>query len=147
MTKAAGTAPSGASSINRAVYRVLFADTDALGIVYYANYLKYFEVGRAEWFREFMRPPTDYIAEDFFFVAVEARCRYRRPARYDDLLTIETRIGRVDRVRVRLDYRVLNADDEPLVEGYTVHTVTDKAGKLRRFPKEFIDEITAHAAA
>jgi acyl-CoA thioester hydrolase len=130
--------PTAEKVVSRVPYRVLFADTDALGIVYYANYLRYFEVGRAEFFREHVRPFPDYIAEDQYLIVLEAHCTYRRPARYDQVLAIETRVGEVGRVRLRVDYTIRDEAGEILAEGYTTHTVTDSRSRVRRMSREFI---------
>jgi acyl-CoA thioesterase FadM len=76
-------------SVSRTERRVIFAETDAMGIVYYANYLKYFEVGRAEFFREFDLPFTHYIERGLYLAVTDVSVRYHRPARYDDVLVIE----------------------------------------------------------
>ena len=124
---------------SRVPCRVLFADTDALGIVYYANYLRYFEIGRAEFFREFVRPFPEYIAADQYLIVLEAHCAYKKPARYDQVLTIETTLGEVGRVRLRVDYAIRDPAGELLAEGYTTHTVTDSGGRVRRMPREFTE--------
>jgi len=122
--------------------RVLFGDTDALGIVYYANYLRYFEVGRAEWFRVLDEPFTHYIERDYFLVVIESHLRYHRPARYDQVIRIRTILKEISGARMRLDYQVVDhATGEVLVSGYTKHTVTDKAGKIRRFTREFKEKM------
>jgi acyl-CoA thioester hydrolase len=127
-----------AKAVSRVPVRVLFADTDALGIVYYANYLRYFEVGRAEFFREHVRPFTDYAATDQYLIVLEAHCAYRKPARYDQVVTVETALGEVGRVRLRIDYAIRDAAGDLLAEGYTTHTITDARGRVRRMPAEFI---------
>ena len=135
------------AAVSRVPCRVLFADTDALGIVYYANYLRYFEIGRAEFFREFVRPFPDYIADDQYLIVLEAHCAYRRSARYDQVLTIETRLGEVGRVRIRIDYAIRDEADDVLAEGYTTHTVTDSRGRVRRMSRDFLGHLEKLAGA
>ena len=70
--------------------RVRFGDTDAAGIVYYANYLRYFESGRAEFMRALAMPYSEIVKDGYILPVVEAWCRYRAPAVYDDLLQVHT---------------------------------------------------------
>jgi len=129
------------AKVSRNKVRVLVADTDAVEIVYYATYLRYFELGRAEWFREYDKPFTHYIARDMYLIVTEAHCRYIRAARYDDLLTVECRLGYLDRLKLRFDYRILSEGGEVVTEGYTWHAVVTKAGRIRRFPQDFVERL------
>jgi len=129
-------------AVTKSIHRVLFGDTDALGIVYYGNYLRYFEIGRAEWFREFVRPFTYYIEQDYYLVVVDTYIKYIRPARYDDLIEIQSRVTNVKKASFRFEYQIFNqADGQTLAEGYTSHTVTGKDGRIRKFSREFLGEI------
>jgi acyl-CoA thioester hydrolase len=135
------------AAVGRVEHRVIFADTDALGIVYYANYLKYFEIGRAEWFRSYMEPFTNFIERDAYLIVVDAYCRHHSPARYDQMILIETRVGKIKRATFRFEYEIRDADTGGLLAtGYTTHTVTDKNGKLRRFGTEFLDKVRSLAS-
>lgn len=141
MSPAKQSSADSGPAISRVQYRVLFADTDSLGIVYYGNYLKYFEVGRAEWFREFMKPFNNFVENDFYLVVLEAHSTYKKPAIYDQLLTIETRITEIDRVRLRIDYRIFSPEKDLLTEGYTTHAATGKNGRIKRLPQDFIAQV------
>jgi len=125
--------------IHRCTCRVLYGDTDAGGVVYYANYLRYFEQGRTELMREHVMPYSELEAQDIIMPVVECQARYKASARYDDLLVIETSVGLVKPVSCRFDYRVVReSDSKLLVQGYTVNAAVDRKGKLVRFPKELL---------
>jgi acyl-CoA thioester hydrolase len=125
-------------TVIRASYRVLYGDTDQMQVVYYANYLRFAELGRNEYIRQRGMPYKE-IEQRFriHLPVVEAQLRYAAPARYDDLLTIETSVGEVKRVSLRFDYRVLRAAEEKLlVHGHTVHACVTFEGKPTRLPDE-----------
>ncbi|MGH9346000.1 MAG: acyl-CoA thioesterase [Vicinamibacterales bacterium] len=130
MTSVGGTAPS-----RRTLVRVRYAETDRMGIVYYANYLVWFEVGRAEWLRETGLTYREMETEGVSLPVIEAHCEYRQSARYDDELEIRTRATLLTPVRVRFDYDIVRAHDQALAAaGYTVHAAVDAAGRPCRVP-------------
>lgn len=108
-------------------HRVIYGDTDAGQVVYYANYLRWFESGRRELFRSFK---IDYIALDkrgIITPVVEAHCDYFHPARYDDIIIVETRISEIKEKTIKFEYKVLRKKDkELLASGYTVNVFVDK---------------------
>ncbi len=116
--------------------RVRYAETDQMGVAYYANYLVWFEVGRTDWLRQAGATYRDMERDEGVGLPViEAHCEYRRPARYDDDLTITTTATLLTAVRVRFDYRVRRAPDEaPLAVGHTVHAAVDGDGRPVRLP-------------
>ncbi len=116
--------------------RVRYAETDQMGVAYYANYLVWFEVGRTDWLRQAGATYRDMERVDGVALPViEAHCEYRRPARYDDDLTIATAATLLTPVRVRFDYQVHRAEDEtPLAIGHTVHAAVDAGGRPVRLP-------------
>ena len=119
--------------------RVRYAETDKMGFVYYGNYYIYFEVGRVEYMRN---KGIDYkqmeIQDDSFIVVAESRCRYRRPARYDDPLRIRTRVTEFKRRTIRFSYEVLHDETgELLASGETVHVVCDGHGKPKTLPEKY----------
>jgi len=131
-------------SVSRTERRVIFAETDAMGIVYYAHYLKYFEVGRAEFFREFDLPFTHYIERGLYLAVTDVSVRYHRPARYDDVLLIETRLARLGRATLDIGYTIFNRDtDQKLASGTTGHGVLDRRGVPQRFEPEFQQRMKA----
>jgi acyl-CoA thioester hydrolase len=107
--------------------RVRYADTDAMGVVYYANYLAYFEVGRVEFLRA---AQADYRRmEDGGLVAAVTRAdiQYRAPARFDDLLAVHTRLTGLGRAIFRFEYEIRRQpDDELLASGFTEHACLDR---------------------
>ncbi len=119
--------------------RVAYADTDQMGIVYHANALVWFERGRTEAMRELGLPYAALEARGVLLPVVEAGARFLRPARYDDLLAVETVVAGLGRVRLRFRYRV-RRDDSPgspvLIEGFTEHAFIDRGGRLVRLPDD-----------
>ena len=121
---------------HRTRVRVRYAETDRMGVVYYANYLVWFEVGRTEWLR---RTGWSYRAMEreggIQLPVIEAHCQYRQPARYDDEVDIAATATLLTPVRVRFDYRLTRAgDDLLLAEGHTVHAAVDGNGRPCRLP-------------
>ncbi|MGA9884687.1 MAG: thioesterase family protein [Candidatus Acidiferrales bacterium] len=122
-----------------ATIRVRYAETDQMGVVYYGNYFTWFEVGRAELCRQlgfdYKRMETD---DDSFIVVAEASCRYRRPARYDDLLTVRTRVTESRRRTVRFAYEIYQqGSGEQLATGETLHVVCDRLGQPKSLPEKY----------
>ena len=118
--------------------RVRYAETDQMGIVYYANYFVWFEIGRTEILRQ---RGFSYRAleeeEGCFIVVANAACTYRAPARYDDVITVRTRLKEVRSRVVRFSYEILGPDDRQLAVGETTHVVTDQEGKPRALPDAY----------
>ena len=123
--------------VNTTRVRVRYAETDKMGVVYYANYLVWFEVGRTEWLRQtgwsYRDMETDAGVQ---LPVIEVQCDYRQPARYDDELDITTRGSQVSPVRVQFDYEVVRSSDAAVVAvGRTVHASLDRAGRPCRLPE------------
>jgi acyl-CoA thioester hydrolase len=115
--------------------RVRYAETDQMGVVYYANYFVWFEVGRTDLLRGAGWSYRGMEAEGFSLPVVEACCAYLKPARYDDEVEIRTRGTLVSPVRVRFDYEVMRMPDTTvLAAGHTVHASLDRAGRPCRLP-------------
>ena len=127
---------SAANLIEVARYRVIFADCDPMRIMYYASYFRLFEIGRAELFRKLGHPFPEYIARGLYLGVIEAKARYRRPARYDDDLGIRAAVAEIGRARLEIAYEV-ERDGESLVSGSTVHAVVDESGRPQRIPEDF----------
>lgn len=113
--------------------RVRYGDTDQMGFVYYAHYLRWFEIGRAELMRAQGLSYRDIEGAGVALPVLEAGCRYFKPARYDDALAIETGVAELTRASVRFGYRVTRAG-EVLASGFTRHCFMDRAGKPVRPP-------------
>jgi acyl-CoA thioester hydrolase len=126
--------------------RVRYAETDQMGVVYHANYLIWFEVGRVEFIRQLGLDYKRMEAEDGCGIAVvQAEVRYRMPARYDDELVIQTRLVAVRGAVIRFGYRILRAEDGVLLcEGVTVHVVVGKDMKKRSLPPKYAECFAAH---
>ncbi|AKU90895.1 acyl-CoA thioesterase [Vulgatibacter incomptus] len=118
--------------------RVIYGDTDQMGVAYYANYLRYFEAGRNEFLRGTgVRYRDVESAHGILLPVVEATVRYKHPARYDDLIRVETWIAELGRASLRFEYRVVRTGDERLLtEGHTAHVCVDREHKPRRLPEE-----------
>ncbi|MCX6641023.1 MAG: thioesterase family protein [bacterium] len=138
------------ANLQQVQVRVRYADTDRMGIVYHANYLLFFESCRTELIRRVWKPYLQIEQEGYLLVVLEAHCRYRQSARYDDLLTVQGRVGFFTETRIRFEYQIFREGlKAPIVEGYTEHCWTDASGKPRRMPSELKDilkqaEITRH---
>lgn len=128
--------------------RVRYADTDAMGVVYHANYLVWFEVGRGDFMREVGIPYTEFEKRGIFVPVVEAGLHYKQPGRYDEVLTVETTVAELTVAKVRFAYRILR-DGVLLCEGFTVHAfVAD--GRPVALPKvapDLFDGLKAHLAS
>jgi acyl-CoA thioester hydrolase len=121
--------------------RVIYGDTDQMGVVYYGNYLRFFEAGRNEWLRAKGARWRDMEATHAIYLPVaEAKVNYKRPARYDDVISVETRLGELGRVSLRFDYRVLR-ETELLVLGHTVHACISRDGDIRELPEPLLAQL------
>ena len=123
----------GRQRVHRFELRVRYGDTDQMGFAYYANYLRWFEIGRAEMLRAL---GTSYHAVEqagLSLPVLEAWCRYREPARYDDLIAVETGIAHLGRASVRFGYRIVReGTGAPLAIGSTEHCFMTREGKPTR---------------
>jgi acyl-CoA thioester hydrolase len=117
--------------------RVRYAETDSMGVVYYGNYLTWFEVGRADLLRQLGQSYRDIEEnEGIRLPVVEARCRYHKPARYDDVVQIVTRASRPSRAQVQFDYELSRAEDGVLLaSGSTIHVAVGRNGRPCRLPQ------------
>lgn len=123
--------------------RVIYGDTDQMGVVYYANYLRWFEAGRTEFLREKGLSYSEFEAREKLGLPVtEASVRYLQPARYDDLVVVETRLVEMRRASARFEYRVVRGEDL-LATGFTVHACVDGTGRIRRLPEDFLSKLVA----
>ena len=123
--------------------RVRYAETDKMGIVYYANYLIWFEIGRTEFCRARSFSYRDMEEnEDAFLVVAESYCRYKAPAYYDDELFIRTHITQLRRRSLRFGYEIVRTSDSKVIaEGETGHVVTDSSGHVRSFPEGYAQRL------
>ena len=129
--------------------RVRYAETDQMGIVYYANYLVWFEIGRVELLRSLGLAYSQLEKEhECILPVVEASCRYRSPARYDDEILIETRPAMLRGSVLKFAYRILRkaakgGENSLLAEGETVHVVCDDQLKKKALPDRYVEALRA----
>lgn len=121
------------SSVSR--LRVRYAETDKMGVVYYANYLVWFEVGRADLLRSLGWSYREMETAGISLPVIEAHCHYLRPARYDDEIDVKTEGRMLSPVRMQFEYQVVKSQDGAIAaEGKTVHAALDASGKPCRLP-------------
>jgi acyl-CoA thioester hydrolase len=120
---------------SRSLVRVRYAETDQMGVVYYANYLIWFEVGRTDWLREAGSTYRTMEAEGVGLPVIEAHCAYAQPARYDDEIEVRTTGRLLSPARVAFDYELVRPHDAVVIAtGSTVHAAVDRNGRPRRLP-------------
>jgi acyl-CoA thioester hydrolase len=131
--------------VSESSVRVRYAETDQMGVVYHANYLVWFEIGRVDFIRTLGMDYRAMEREDGVGIAVaDLSARYKAPARYDDELVIETRLLRVRGPIIRFGYRVVRVEDDLLLcEGETTHIVVDKEMKRSRLPAKYAERFAA----
>ncbi|HOF04050.1 MAG TPA: thioesterase family protein [Syntrophales bacterium] len=128
--------------LNSTKIRVIYADTDAMGIVYHTNYIKWFEIGRTELFRDLGIVFSEWEGEGVSFPLTRAYCHYLQPARYDDLLWIDTEIEYLRRASIKFRSVVRNEKrSQVLAAGYTVHACLDREGRIVRIPRRMAEMI------
>ena len=116
-------------------HRVLYGDTDQMGVVYYANYLRFFEGARNEWIRALGLTYAQIEERGIMLPVFEAHTQYLRPARYDDLLDVPLVVTHT-RVKIRFEYEVRRVgSDELLALGHTVHACVGREGRPTRAPE------------
>jgi acyl-CoA thioester hydrolase len=116
--------------------RVRYSETDAMGYLYHGNYFAFFEMGRTELLRAQGGNYRKMEEEGLFMVVVSIECKYRKPARYDDVLTLKTRVARVTPAKIEHEYRILR-DGELLTEARSVLACVDRTGSVQRIPQAF----------
>jgi acyl-CoA thioester hydrolase len=119
--------------------RVRYAETDQMGVVYHANYLVWFEVGRVELIRALgIEYKQMEIEDDCHIVVVDAHCRFMKSAKYDDVLKIRTRISDTQNRTISFSYEVLReSDNQILASGETVHVICGKNGRPKILPDKY----------
>ncbi|HEX4999525.1 MAG TPA: thioesterase family protein [Terriglobia bacterium] len=126
-------------------FRVRYAETDQMGVVYYANYLVWMEVGRTDYCKSLGFDYRDMESEGAFMAVAEASCRYIAPAVYDNLIVVKTWLEKVNRKIVTFAYTISNGDTgQVLAEGRTVHLTMGRDKKSRALPARYF-EIMAKA--
>lgn len=122
--------------------RVRYAETDRMGVVYYANYLIWFEMGRSEYCRQRGFPYLELEEQGYRLVVAEASCTYRRPAQYDELVTVRTFLHTLRRRSICFKYQVVRkGSGETLVEGETKHLCIDSEGRVKTIPDPYFTHL------
>jgi acyl-CoA thioester hydrolase len=124
---------------SEATVRVRYAETDQMGVVYHGNYFTWFEVGRVEWCRahgfEYKQMETE---DDSLIVVAEAHCRFKRPARFDDVLIVRTRLTASQRRMMKFEYELVNkVDGAVIATGGTTHVICDHQGRPKSLPEKY----------
>ena len=123
--------------------RVRYAETDQMGVVYYSNYLVWFEVGRTDWLRETGWSYREMEADGLALPVTEAHCEYRQSAKYDDEIDVRTRASKASGVRIQFEYEVVRRGDGVVIAtGRTVHATIDRQGRPVRLPDRVKDLFT-----
>lgn len=126
--------------ISRTQVTVRYVETDMMGIVYHANYLPWFEIGRTHLFKEQGFSYRQLEEQGYRLPILEVSAKYRRPALYDDTLTIVTTLKEKPSLRIKLEYQVLRGD-ELLATGQTQNAFVDKQGVPIRPPERFVERM------
>lgn len=122
-------------------HRVSYAECTVGNHIYHSRYLDLLEAARGEFLRALGATVLSLQDADYIFPVIEARLRYKAPARYDDLLTIEVSPSLVERVRLNFFHRILNQDGKLLLEAETFHACTSRDEKPKRMPKELVEKL------
>jgi acyl-CoA thioester hydrolase len=119
--------------------RVRYAETDRMGVVYYANFLVWFEIGRVETFRQMGFSYKEMEeTDDSWAVVAEAHCRYLKPALYDDVIRIRTRVIESRSRTLRFGYEILReSTGDLLATGETLHVICDGRGRSKALPEKY----------
>ena len=120
------------------IVRVRYAETDQMGVAHHSNHLIWFEAGRVEYCRQLgFEYKQMEIEDDSFIVVAEVSCRYKRPARFDDILTIRTRVTESQRRTIHFGYEIFNQTHELIATGKTSHVICDRLGRPKSLPEKY----------
>ena len=131
----------------RYTHRVTYAECTIGDHIYHSRYLDLLEAARGEFMRSLVQPVLTLQEADYIFPVIEARLRYKFPARYDDLLTIEVWMTLVQRVRLNFGHRILNQAGILILEAETFHACTSREEKPKRLPAELIEKLVPYLNA
>ncbi|NQU95853.1 MAG: acyl-CoA thioesterase [Candidatus Omnitrophica bacterium] len=125
--------------------RVRYQETDRMGVVYYGNYFTWFEVARTEYFRELGLPYTRLEKEGIRLMVADAKCTYKSPATYDDLLTIETQVVNIKNTSLSFSYKIYRDEKTLISLGESTHVFTDERGRPTRIPAKVKEVLNVSA--
>ena len=131
----------------RCNHRVTYAECTIGDHIYHSRYLDLLEAARGEFMRSLGTTVLALQKQDFIFPVIEARVRYKFPARYDDLLTIEVWMTQVERVRLNFGHRILNQAGKLILEAETFHCCTSREEKPKRLPEELMEKLKSYLSA
>jgi len=122
-------------------HRVYYGETDAMGVVYYANYLHWFEQARNQLLLDCGSSYGQIEEEGLYLPVSEAHCSYLEPARFDQVIAVHTAIGELKRASICFVYRIINRsrEDRLITRGWTKHACVDRDGRMLRFPQWFLN--------
>jgi acyl-CoA thioester hydrolase len=139
------TETGAASLVSESIVKVRYAETDQMGVAYYANYLVWFEVGRSQFCNDCGFSYRDMERETgLYLIVAEARCRYKTPARYEDELVVRTSIIELTRRTVRFGYEIRRKDGEEMARGDTLHVLINGDGRPSSFPSQYLSMLRSH---
>ena len=121
--------------------RIRYKDTDRMGVVYYGNYLTFFEVGRAEYMRAIGYPYAELESKGSALAVIEASAKYHANVGYDELITVKTSVADVGKVRLRFNYEIFSEDKTLLVTGFTIHACINGDRKPSRIPDLLVNAV------
>jgi acyl-CoA thioester hydrolase len=128
----------------RHAHRVSYAECTVGNHIYHSRYLDLLEAARGEFMRSLGQPVLELQAADYIFPVIEARLRYKAPARYDDLLAVEVWVTAVEKIRVNFGHRILNQNGKLILEAETFHVCTGLDEKPKRLPEELAEKLKPH---
>ena len=125
----------------KAKHQVHFFDTDTMGVVHHANYIRWFEIGRVEYLRSIGIDLNDMMNDGILFPITKIEAQYHSPAHFDEILEIETTAVALTKAKMEFEYRVLRSgEDTVLVTGFSQNVFTNKeTGKITRLPDKYYD--------
>ena len=126
--------------------RIRYKDTDRMGVVYYGNYLTFFEVARAEFMRDLGLPYSQMESEGISLAVIEAAANYHANVGYDALVTVKTMLSAPGKARIRFDYRVLDDEGKLLVNGHTIHACIGEKMRPTRLPPHLMKVVQENSS-
>jgi len=135
------------AEVFRHQHRVTYAESTVGNHIYYARYLDLLEAARGEFFRSLGASFHQWQEREVIFPVIEARLRYRAPARYDDVLTIAVVVSTAEGVRLNFEYRIENQSSAKILEAETFHVCTGLNDKPRRLPDELVATLRPYICA
>lgn len=127
--------------------QVRYAETDKMGVVYHSHYIVWFEVGRTEWCRAAGLPYRAMEESGLWILVTGLACRYRKPARYDDAVTVRAMMTELGSRGCEFAYEIVREDGEVLCDGSTRHVFADVSGRPRRAPQEILEGLERFRAS